>query len=158
MELYRHDVDVTIVHRGEGIKPTAKYWFVPDLQNRIKEGKIKILFNKIIDEISENEIFFTDKKSGKKSSLAADHVFLLVGYLPNEKLLKACGLSPNPEDLKVPFDPLPYESEVEGLYLCGTVLAGIRTESVFIENGREHAIAIADDIVKNYKSIQIQNN
>jgi thioredoxin reductase (NADPH) len=46
------------------------------------------------------------------------------------------------------FNPNNFESEIEGLYLCGTVLAGIYTEKVFIENGREHAKAIAADILK----------
>ena len=39
-----------------------------------------------------------------------------------------------------------FESEVPELYLCGTVLAGVRTEKVFIENGRDHAKAIAKEI------------
>jgi thioredoxin reductase (NADPH) len=48
----------------------------------------------------------------------------------------------------VDHDENSFETNVDGLYLCGTVLAGERTEKVFIENGRDHAIAIAKDLVK----------
>jgi len=45
------------------------------------------------------------------------------------------------------YDNETFETNVPGLYVCGTVLAGIYTEKVFIENGREHAEAIIDHIV-----------
>jgi len=152
LELYRHDVEVTMVVRGDTLKPTAKYWLVPDIQNRIKEGKIKVIYNAAADEIREGEIDI-HTPSGKKT-LHADAVYLLVGYLPDEKLLRHAGLSPNAE-LMVEHDADSYETTVEGLYLCGTVLAGVRTEKVFIENGRDHAIAIANDIVKRGEKLAV---
>ncbi|MCA1762343.1 MAG: YpdA family putative bacillithiol disulfide reductase [Flavobacteriales bacterium] len=145
LELYRHDVDVTMVVRGDDIKQTAKYWLVPDIRNRIKEGKIKLITNTAVTAISEDHIHI-QSVDGRDEKLPADFVYLLVGYLPNEALLKKCGLKPDPETLLVNFDQKTFESDVEGLYLCGTVLAGVRTEKVFIENGRDHAIAIANSI------------
>lgn len=146
LELYRHNVDVTMVVRGEGLKPTAKYWLVPDIQNRIKEGKIKVVYEAEAKAIRPGEIAI-DTKNGEQT-LPADFVYMLIGYLPDEKLLKACGLNPNPDDLILAYNPETLESEKEGLYLCGTILAGIRTERVFIENGRDHAIAIARDMAE----------
>lgn len=145
LELYRHNVDITMVVRGEGLKPTAKYWLVPDIQNRIKEGKIKVIYKAVAKAIRENEIEIFSKDSGDQT-LEADFIYMLVGYLPDEKLLRASGLNPNPDDLLVDHNPDTFESEIDGLYLCGTILAGVRTEKVFIENGRDHAIAIANDI------------
>lgn len=144
LELYRHDVEVTLVARGDDVKPTAKYWLVPDLKNRIKEGKINLITNAKPIEIGDG--YVEVEAFGKRMRIASDFVFLLVGYLPDVSLLKHCGLKPEPETLLLKHNPVTYESEVEGLYLCGTVLAGIHTEKVFIENGREHAIAIAMDI------------
>lgn len=37
---------------------------------------------------------------------------------------------------------------VPNLFLCGTVMAGIKTETIFIENGREHAKIIATQIAE----------
>lgn len=144
LELYRHDVDVTMVVRGDKLKSTAKYWLMPDITNRIKEGKIKVIYNATAKEITEGSIEITTPEGEK--SLEADYVYLLVGYLPDEKLLRNSALLPD-KQLLVNHDEETYETDVEGLYLCGTVLAGVRTEKVFIENGREHAIDIAEDIV-----------
>lgn len=145
LELYRHDVDVTMVVRGDDIKQTAKYWLVPDIRNRIKEEKIKLITNTRVTAISDNHVS-VQKSDGSDEEIPADFVYLLVGYLPNEELLKKCGLKPDSESLLVNYDPDTFESDVEGFFLCGTVLAGVRTENVFIENGRNHAIAIADAI------------
>ena len=145
LELYRHNVDITMVVRGEGLKPTAKYWLVPDIQNRIKEGKIKVIYQAEAKAIREGEIDIISKDGGKLT-LEADFVYMLIGYLPDETLMKACGLNPNPEDLLLKHNTDTFESEIEDFYLCGTILAGVRTEKVFIENGRDHAIAIANDI------------
>ncbi|MGB6035758.1 MAG: YpdA family putative bacillithiol disulfide reductase [Cryomorphaceae bacterium] len=153
LELYRHDVDVTMVMRGDSLKPTAKYWLVPDITNRIKEGKIKVIYNSSAKEIREGEID-VETPEGMKT-LEADYVYLLVGYLPDEKLLRNSGLAPDGQ-LMVQHNEKTYETNLDGLYLCGTVLAGVRTEKVFIENGRDHAIAIADDMVDKYAKILVE--
>ncbi len=147
LELYRHNVDITMVVRGEGLKPTAKYWLVPDIQNRIKEGKIKVIYQAEAKAIGENKIEIVSKEGGKQT-LEADFVYMLIGYLPDENLMKACGLHPKPDDLLLEHDRETFESEIDGFYLCGTILAGVRTEKVFIENGRDHAIAIGNDIAR----------
>lgn len=144
LELYRHNADVTLVARGADVKATAKYWLVPDLKNRVKEGKIKLVTNARPTEIGNGYILV--EKELNLLKIPADFVFLLIGYLPDANLLTRCGLKPDPETLLLKHNPHTYESEVDGLYLCGTVLAGIHTEKVFIENGREHAVAIAEDI------------
>jgi len=145
LELYRHDVDVTMVVRGDSLKPTAKYWLVPDITNRIKEGKIKVIYNAQA-KVIEAESIQIETPEGEQT-LEANYVYLLVGYLPDEQLLRRSGLRPD-EELQTPHDAATFETDVEGLYLCGTVTAGVQTEKVFIENGRDHAVAIADDIAK----------
>ena len=150
LELYRHDVDVTMVLRGSDIKPTAKYWLVPDLKNRIKEGKIKVLKEHRALRIVPGKLLLQNAE-GREVELPADAVYLLTGYLPDADFLKACGLQPEPDSLLLKHHPETLESEVDGLYLAGTVLAGVHTEKVFIENGRDHAIAIADHISASFE-------
>ena len=146
LDLYRHNVDVTIVHRKPDFKPTAKYWLIPDIKNRIKEGKIKVMFDTEIEEIRQKEIRLKHVDSGDESTLPADFIYLLTGYTPDIELLEHSGIHVDTVSYKTTFNPDTYETETEGLYLCGTVLAGIQTESVFIENGREHAMKIAEHI------------
>lgn len=151
LELYRHDVDVTLVVRGEDIKPTAKYWLVPDLKNRIKEGKIKLITRSRAVSIEKGSVTIQTEGESEKRSLPANSVYLLTGYLPDASFLQKCGLHPDPESLLIDHHPETFETGVVGMYLCGTVLAGRHTEKVFIENGRDHAIAIADHISKTLK-------
>ncbi|WP_025764413.1 YpdA family putative bacillithiol disulfide reductase [Dyadobacter tibetensis] len=146
LELYRHDARVTIVHKGEDFRTKVKYWLVPDIKNRIKEGKIATRFNSTVQAIEEGRLQIANTVTGESEWIPADFVFLLVGYLPDEHLLARCGVSLDPISKVPAYDPETFETNVSGLYLCGTVLAGVHTEKVFIENGRDHAMAIADHL------------
>ena len=146
LELYRHDVDVTIVHRGEDFRPTVKYWLVPDVKNRVKEGKIKTRFNSLTKAIENKRVLIENTTTGEEEWLEADFVLMLVGYVPDASLLERCGVELQQPSLVPVYDSTTYETNVPGLYLCGTVVAGIHTEKVFIENGRDHAAAIVDHI------------
>lgn len=146
LEMYRHDVDVTIVHRGEDFRPTVKYWLVPDVKNRVKEGKIKTKFNSLIKAIEPKRILVDNLLTGEEEWIEADFVFMLIGYIPDGALLQRCGIQLRESTMIPVFDPETFETNVSGLYLCGTVVAGIHTEKVFIENGRDHAVAIIDHI------------
>ncbi len=147
LELYRHDVDVTVVHRGADFRSTVKYWLVPDVKNRVKEGKIKTRFNAQITAIEPDRVHLTDTQTGESSSLPADFVLILTGYTPDADLLRRCHIDLDPHTQIPTYDRQTFETNVPGLYVCGTVLAGHFTEKVFIENGREHAMAILDHIM-----------
>ncbi len=146
LELYRHDVNVTIVHKEADFRKTVKYWLVPDVKNRVKEGKINTMFDSIVKAIEADQVLIENTLTGEQQWLPANFVFLLVGYLPDEALLRRCGVELDPVTKIPTYDPETFETNVPGLYLCGTVMAGVRTEKVFIENGRDHAAAIADHL------------
>jgi thioredoxin reductase (NADPH) len=146
LELYRHDAKVTIVHKEADFRTKVKYWLVPDIKNRVKEGRIFTRFNSVTKAIEPGRMLIENTETGETEWIDADFVFLLVGYLPDEHLLARCGVELGAET-KVPvFDPDTFETNVAGLYLCGTVMAGVFTEKIFIENGRDHAAAIADHL------------
>ncbi len=44
-------------------------------------------------------------------------------------------------------DPATLESNVPGIYLAGVIVAGERTNEIFIENGRFHGQLIAADLL-----------
>ena len=45
-------------------------------------------------------------------------------------------------------DPAALESNVKGIYLAGSIVAGYDCNKIFIENGREHGKLIAKSLVK----------
>ncbi len=147
LELYRHDVNITVVHRGEDFRSTVKYWLVPDVKNRVKEGKIKTMFDSVVTAIGTDTVTINNLKTGDETQLPADFVLVLTGYIPDADLLRRCGIELDPVTQVPVYNKETFETTVPGLYVCGTVMAGIYTEKVFIENGREHAQAIIDHIV-----------
>ncbi len=146
LELYRHDVDVTVVHKGSDFRQTVKYWLIPDVKNRVREGKIKTKFDSTVTQIEPKRIELENTETGEKEWLEADFVLLLVGYTPDAELLRRAGVVLKEDSLVPIYDADTYETNVSGLYVSGTVMAGIHTEKVFIENGRDHAAAIIDHI------------
>jgi thioredoxin reductase (NADPH) len=147
LELYRHDVNITVVHRGDDFRSTVKYWLVPDVKNRVKEGKINTRFDSVVTEIGEKTVTVHNLKTGEETQLPADFVLVLTGYIPDADLLRRCGIELDPLTQVPVYNKETFETTVPGLYVCGTVMAGIYTEKVFIENGREHAQAIIDHIM-----------
>jgi thioredoxin reductase (NADPH) len=144
LDLYRHGARVTLVARGPAISERVKYWIKPDLENRIRAGKIRALFQTHILEISDNAVS-VEGPAGKQS-LHADAVFPLIGYEPDFAFFERCGIlleGPN----RIPSHDLEtLESNVPNLYLAGAILGGTEVGRIFIENSRHHAALIANSI------------
>ena len=60
--------------------------------------------------------------------------------------LNLLGVRTDNKDRCPECDPESLESNVPGLYLAGVIVAGSRTNEIFIENGRFHGRQIATDI------------
>ena len=138
LDLYRHGVNVTLVHRGPDLKHTIKYWVKPDLENRIKEGSIHAQLGSNLLEITPDAVI-VDAPEGRKA-IPTDFTFLLVGYAPDTTMLKAAGIGVD-ADGRIAFDPGTFETlDLPGLYVIGSVYAGRFTGQVFIENGKVDAV------------------
>ncbi|WP_263356915.1 YpdA family putative bacillithiol disulfide reductase [Acidicapsa ligni] len=146
LELWRHGARVTLVHRGPDIHRHVKYWIKPDIENRIKNGEITAYFDSQVAEISIDSVRL-ETPSGERI-LSNDFVFALVGYHPDFSFIESLGVrSKGPDRLPV-CDPESLESNVPGIYLAGVIVAGARTNEIFIENGRFHGGQITADLVK----------
>jgi len=67
----------------------------------------------------------------------------LTGYHPDYDFLRSIGIELSPEQLRPVCDPENLESNVPGIYVAGVIVAGSRTNEIFIENGRFHGKLIA---------------
>jgi thioredoxin reductase (NADPH) len=148
LNLYRHGAEVSLLVRREGMKKTAKYWLIPDLLNRIKEGKIRAYYHHQTIRIEKGCLFAMDLQNQEEVKIPADFVFILTGYLPDVRLMEQAGIRIRPDTLEPCYNQDTFETDVPGLYVAGTVTAGIHTEKVFIENGRLHGKNIVEDILK----------
>lgn len=145
LDLYRNGAKVTLVHRKEGLYHKMKYWVKPDLENRIKEGAIKAYFNSVVKEIG-HDYMVVSTENGERN-IKADHVMALIGFHPDVDFLKNIGVAINEETFVPDFSEKTLESNIEGLYLAGTVLTGKNTSKIFIENSRHHGKLIVDGIL-----------
>ena len=136
LDLYRSGASVTLVHRRAELGSTIKYWVRPDIENRIKAGQIRALFNTHVQRI-EPGLVWVSNHSGEYS-LPAAQVFALTGYHPDFHFLRSLGVTLDPATNKPTMDPQTHESNVPGIYLAGVVIGGNHTSEIFIENGRFH--------------------
>jgi bacillithiol disulfide reductase len=141
LDLWRHGARVTFVYRGAQIHPHVKYWVRPDLENRIKAGEIAAHFNSTVREIGPEHVVL--KTPGGPLHLKNDFVFALTGYHPDYDFLRSIGIELSSEQYRPVCDPETLESNVRGIYVAGVIVAGSRTNEIFIENGRFHGKQIA---------------
>jgi thioredoxin reductase (NADPH) len=145
LDLWRHGARVTLVHRGAEMHRHVKYWILPDINNRVKNGEIKAYFNSTVTQISEDEVTLATPEG--PVTLANQFVFALTGYHPDFSFIERLGVKLDEDNDRCPVcDPATLESNVPGIYLAGVIVAGERTNEIFIENGRFHGQLIAEDL------------
>jgi len=146
LDLWRHGAHVTLVHRDVQIHHHVKYWIKPDLENRIKAGEIVAYFNSSVQEIGIDHVVLNTPRGPVR--LKNDFVLALIGYHPDYDFLRSMGIELSEEQCRPVCDPVSLESNVRGVYVAGVIVAGSRTNEIFIENGRFHGRQIAEDLKK----------
>jgi thioredoxin reductase (NADPH) len=145
LDLWRHGAKVTLVHRGAEMHRHVKYWILPDINNRVKNGEIKAYFNSNVTNIAEDDVTLSTPEGAV--TFANQFVFALTGYHPDFSFIERLGVTLDEANDRCPVcDPATLESNVPGIYLAGVVVAGERTNEIFIENGRFHGQLIAEDL------------
>ncbi|MDE1160554.1 MAG: YpdA family putative bacillithiol disulfide reductase [Acidobacteriaceae bacterium] len=145
LDLWRHGARVTLIHRGAELHRHIKYWIKPDIENRIKNGEIGAYFNTVCTKITEDSITLQAPEGEK--TLPNRFVFALTGYQPDFTFIESLGVHLDAANARCPVcSKETLESNVPGIYLAGVVVAGERTNEVFIENGRFHGALIAADL------------
>lgn len=136
LDLWRNGARVTLVHRGEALKSSVKYWLKPDFEQRVDEGSIAARFRSRVLAFGSQGVEI--EGPGGRELVSAAAAYVLIGYLPDADLERRCGIAIDPETLEPEVDSETCESNIPGLYVAGTVQAGRRTDRIFIENSRDH--------------------
>jgi len=148
LETWRKGAEVTMVVKEKEVDRTVKYWVLPDIENRIKEGSIKAYFNSEIRKI-DNISVEIETPDGVRI-LENDFVLAMTGYQPPFEFMEACGIKFRDDEFHTPvYNEQTMESNVPNLYLAGVVCGGLKTNKWFIENSRVHASMIVQAIKKN---------
>jgi thioredoxin reductase (NADPH) len=142
LELFRNGANVTLIHRGEKLSSSIKYWIKPDIENRLKAGQIAGLLNTKVKEIT-HETVVVQTRDGERR-IPAKHVFALTGYHPDYEFIESLGVKLDPLTRKPSLNEASLESNVPGIHLAGVVIGGRDTGEIFIENGRFHGKLIIE--------------
>lgn len=146
LECYRAGARVTLVHRHPELSPKIKYWILPDISNRIKNGEVRAFFDTTVTRIDQRRLHLQTPDG--PLSIANDFVLAMTGYQPDVRFLAEQGIVLDKETRKPRTNPRTLESDRPGIYLAGVVVAGMHTNEIFIENGRFHGGQIATDIAE----------
>jgi bacillithiol disulfide reductase len=145
LDCYRHGAEVTLIVRAPELSDKIKYWIRPDLENRIKEGSIRVFLNTTIEQIHEAAIVLRTPDGVRE--IANDWVLAMTGYHPDYGFLEHLGLTFADDGFRTPvYDEATFETTRPGVYVAGTVCGGYQTSRWFIENGRFHARQIMKHI------------
>ena len=136
LDLFRGGARVSMIHRGAELGQTVKYWIRPDIENRFKKREITPYLNARVLEITADHVKIAQNGDGLE--IPAQHVFALTGYHPTTKFFDQLGVRYDRDTLRPDYNPQTFETNVQGVYLAGSVVGGRINGEVFIENGRFH--------------------
>lgn len=145
LDMYRAGAHVTIVHFGESLDPNVKPWVRPEIDARIREGKIAAIYGARVVAIEPEEIVVQTADSQQR--VPASQVYTMTGYLPETGLLEQVGVPIDPVSGVPAHDPLTMATPVPGVYLAGVIASGFQANRIFIENGRDHGELIVADFL-----------
>ena len=135
-----------------------KYWIKPDIENRIKNKEITAYLSTTVTRIDPDTVTLRTVSAknpaqpgmfdtAREFTIPNQFVFALTGYQPDFTFMESLGVRLDADNARCPVcnrDTL--ESNVPGIYLAGVIVAGERTNEIFIENGRFHGALIAKDL------------
>ena len=147
LETWQKGSEVTMVVRKPELYQKVKYWILPNIENRIKEGSIKAYFNSQVSEITEKTVTI-DSPEGTVT-IENDYVLAMTGYMPDYPFLEKINIEFDEGEFRKPIHhPDTLESTIPGLYLAGVINSGLATSKLFIENTRDHGERIISHIVE----------
>ena len=150
LECYRAGARVTLIHRHPQLSAKIKYWILPDITNRIKNGEIRAYLATTVTRIDQ-EALHLETPEGRRS-IKNDFVLAMTGYQPDIRFLASLGIVFDEDTRKPRTNPESLESDRSGVYLAGVIVAGMHTGEIFIENGRFHGGQIAADIAEKFRT------
>jgi thioredoxin reductase (NADPH) len=146
LELYRAGARVTLVHFAPTLDANVKPWVRPDIDARIRDGAIGARFNARVTEIGPDWVEIVT--NGVRERIAAQHVFTMLGYMPETGLLRQVGAPIDPDTGIPAHNPATMETPLAGLFIAGVLASGFDANKTFIENGRFHGDLIVARILE----------
>ena len=132
---HRAGADVTLSYRGEDFDPkVVKFWLLPEVRALIRDGRIRFLPRTCVDAIRPDSVVLSGKE------FPFDFVLLMTGYRQDPTLFEMLGVQLQGPERAPLHDPETMETNVPGVFIAGTAVAGTppRKVSVIVETCHVH--------------------
>lgn len=117
---------VTLAMRRSGFgedparhKAAIKWWVREPIEALVAAGRLTLHFDASIAAIGEADATLA-AKDGRRWTVPCDHLFALLGSIPDLSLLRGAGVEIAPDGIPV-HDPETFETNVPGLYVAGHI-------------------------------------
>jgi thioredoxin reductase (NADPH) len=139
LRCFRAGAKVSIVYRGATVDAKdIKYWLYPEFSSLVKADKIPGYFGAVVREITPTHVIL-EQAGGQTTQVPADFVLLMTGYVADMSLARMAGVETSGEQQIPTYNPHTMETNVPGLYVAGTAIAGTQKRyRVFLENCHVH--------------------
>lgn len=136
--LWRSGAEVALSYRGTEFNGRGlKYWLRPDIENRIQRGEITGYLGSRVERIDWESVDLR-LADGRLERIDNDFVLPLLGYDPPVDFLRRAGIDIEAGTNIPAHDEATLETNIPGLFVAGTIIAGNVSGHVFIENSRHH--------------------
>lgn len=145
---HRAGADVTLSYRRDDFDPkVVKFWLLPEVRALIRDDRIRYLPRTTPLEIRNGTVLLApaDERgvaipNATPLEIAADFVLLLTGYRQDPTLFDALGVELRGDDRQPVYDPETMETNIPGVFVAGTAVAGTppRKVTVIVETCHVH--------------------
>jgi thioredoxin reductase (NADPH) len=125
---------VTLIHRRDSLR--AEKILQAQLQQKVEQGKIKLLWNQEVQEILGNDvkvqgIQLKDKISQNIHELAVDGVFIAIGHQPNTQIFEnQVDMRQGYIVIKSGLNGMATETSIPGVFACGDVADSVYRQAI----------------------------
>jgi thioredoxin reductase (NADPH) len=138
----RAGADVTLSYRRGDFEPSVvKFWLLPEVRAMIRDARVRFLPFTTPLAINRGTVLLgrTDG-SGEPYAVEADFVLLMTGYRQDATLFDMLGVDMQGADRQPLYDSETMETNVPGLFVAGTAIAGtpLKRVSVIVETCHVH--------------------
>ncbi|HEX2061600.1 MAG TPA: NAD(P)-binding domain-containing protein, partial [Thermoanaerobaculia bacterium] len=124
----RAGAHVTISYRRDDFDPSSvKFWLLPEIRSMIRDGRVRFLPRTRVVEIRERSVVLDPV-----GEVEADFVLALTGYRQDTTLFEQLGVDLQDADRRPRYDETTMETNVPGVFVAGTAIAGSPVERVRI--------------------------
>ena len=126
---------VTLVHRRDKLR--AEAMLVDKLNNKIDEGKIEVVWDSTLEEVTGDQtkvegVVLNNKKSSEKLNIDCSGVFIAIGHQPNTKLFQEFLEMDDSGYIKIKTGSLGNSTltSVDGVFAAGDVSDSIYRQAI----------------------------